>query len=154
MYSLDPNIEPKVERALKGKMAEALIKELLERAGNLVDYFGWEYYRGGTWERNAPDFFVGSHLDNHGIPLENSFVEVKHRSKFDEFPIEDTRKKMLQQELIWQPMGLTLVLLVPTKRPCCILYATSPFFGGDKFLTEKLRPITQHPSWHISKEMY
>lgn len=132
--SWSPTIEP--ENILKGRMAEALVDELLRCAGNKVYRFGYEAVlqnltqidpvfdrksEVGRRISSIPDFLV---LNQEGKPF---FVEVKFRSRPE--PYHDDLISLLRTiEKFWKAK----VILVTLQRPYFRVFNPPYFDGEDK----------------------
>jgi hypothetical protein len=136
--SRSPTIEP--ENILKGRMAEALVDELLRCAGNKVYRFGYEAVlqnltqidpvfdrksEVGRRISSIPDFLV---LNRVSKPF---FVEVKFRSQAE--PYHDDLIRLLRTiDKFWKAK----VILVTLQRPYLRVF-NPPYFDGENNLVFK-----------------
>ncbi len=121
------------ENLLKGRMAEALVEELLKRSGNKVYHFGYESVLQnltqverafdreteiGQQIRSIPDFLV---LNQTGKPF---FVEVKFRSD-PEWKFGDGITVLRNIERFWKAKVIVVTLQKPYFR-----VADPPYFDS------------------------
>ena len=132
------------ENVLKGRMAEALVDQLLRTSGNKVYRFGYEavlqnltqiepaFDREGEIGQqitSIPDFLV---LNPTGQPF---FVEVKFRSNPEWYRYDGEISSLKRIEMFWKAK----VILVAPRKPYFMI-ANPPYFDqNDEAHFEKLK---------------
>ncbi|HVV38971.1 MAG TPA: hypothetical protein VHD31_01465 [Candidatus Paceibacterota bacterium] len=142
------------EAMLKGRMAEALVEEMLKKAGNTVYRFGYEsviqnlvqagevfdrYTEVGEKLRAIPDFVV---IDKNGRP---AFVEVKFRWN-SEIHADDVAR-LEKIEKYWR----AAVIFVNCIEKPFFRISEPPYLSADKLL--QLKPLTSISGWNVTPEL-
>lgn len=149
------------ENALKGRMAETFVEELLKKSKNTVYRFGYEAIiqnlsqnnnrfdrHSDTGERiqTIPDFIV---IDISGEPV---FVEVKFRWDGKLFKDEKTHKDdKLKFEKIRTYWNAKIILVNSTERPY-FRVLRAPYFDNDGKLIS--HPLSEEKGWKIDLAVY
>jgi hypothetical protein len=127
------------EKILKGRIGECLVEELLKQCGNEVYRFGFEavlqnltqiekHFDGesevGQRIRSIPDFIV---INKDKKPF---LVEVKFRSKLEEFGAYENEKQMLERiRKFWKAKLIFLTIEKPYFR-----ISENPYLDNDEKL--------------------
>lgn len=143
------------ENLLKGRMAEALVEDLLRQFGNVVYRFGYEAIlqnltqAGGKFDRFSDvgeriraiqDFIV---IDKRGRPV---FVEVKFRWKPE---LHQGDYSILEKiERFW---GAKLVFVNCWEQPY-FRVSNPPYVDRNKRLIAN--PLLQEKDWNIARDLY
>jgi hypothetical protein len=138
------------ESFIKGRIAEALIEELLRTCGNKVYRFGYEsilqnliqtnsafdrHTRNGEQIRSIPDFFV---LNGHG---KSFFVEVKFRAD----PRRLVDMKLLKAlKTYWQPKLILVTIAEPYFRVVDPQFLFDEDYSSEPLETDPDLNVTRH----------